>query len=71
MAQTGSLERKAMALLSEALEQPSSDRVAWVKARTGGDEELAARVLALLDADLSTALRTGGAGQDAGEEPMP
>jgi len=71
MTQTGSLERKAMALLSEALEQPSPERVAWVKARSGGDEALAARVLALLDADLSTALRTGGAGQDAGEEPMP
>ncbi len=73
MTQTGSLEIKAMALLSEALEQPAPARAAWVRARCGDDEALIARVLALLEADATGGggLQTGGAGRDAGGEPMP
>ncbi|GAB5458222.1 MAG: hypothetical protein Hens3KO_12520 [Henriciella sp.] len=73
MSTADTLEQRALALLSEALEQASSERLAWVKANTNGDTDLIDRVTALLGADSSarTALRTGGANHDIGDVPAP
>lgn len=68
-----SLDVEAMALLSQALDQPSGEREAWVRRRCGDNDRLASRVLALLDADRHHVglLRTGGAGEDAAEDEHP
>lgn len=73
MSAAESLEQKALALMSEALEQPSPDRLDWVKAQAGSDKELRERVLSLLQADgsASAMLRTGGANRDVGDMPAP
>ena len=67
------LEIKALELLSQALDQPSAEREAWLRKACADDEALAARVLALLEADKSHVgvLRTGGAGEDSAEEALP
>jgi serine/threonine-protein kinase len=67
------LEKRALALLDEALEQPESERAVWVEARTSGDSPLRSRVLALLAtaARDEGGLRTGGAFVDADEAPAP
>lgn len=68
-----SLEQRALALVSEAFEQTSSDRLDWLKAQTGADTALFDRVVSLLNADGSAGgvLRTGGANRDMGEMPAP
>lgn len=73
MSAAESLEQKALALMSEALEQPSPDRLDWVRAQAGSDAELRERVLSLLQADgsASAMLRTGGANRDVGDMPAP
>lgn len=70
---TGSTERAALELLSRALDIPSDVRVAWVKEQCAGDEVLERRVLALLNAEREHpgALKTGGAGHDAADAPIP
>ena len=70
---SNAFEQKALALLSDALEQASADRADWVKQAAGGDEALAKRVLALLAMDSSNreALRTGGANTDLIDAPPP
>lgn len=70
---TESLERRAMALLSRALDEPSGTRLQWLREQCAGDDALEARVLSLLsaDADSGAALRTGGAGADGEDAPLP
>jgi serine/threonine-protein kinase len=59
------LEARALALLDEALEQPSADRGRWMKDRIGADTTLGARLEALLAAAdrRGSELMTGGAGE--------
>lgn len=66
-------ETEAMALFSEALDQPSDSRMDWLREKCGSNRSLLTRVMRLLDADGSGsgALRTGGAGSDAGDDPDP
>ena len=73
MSEAELLEQQALALLSEALEQNSADRTAWVNAQAGSNIALRDRVLALLQADdaASNVLRTGGANRDVAEVPAP
>ena len=73
MSEAGSLEQQALALLADALEQPSADREDWVRAQAGDNAALASRVLALLEVDgsVNAALRTGGANRDIGVSPPP
>lgn len=73
MSEADTLEQRALALVSEAFEQASSDRLAWLKAQTGSDTALYDRVVSLLSADGSAGgvLRTGGANRDMGEMPPP
>lgn len=73
MKETGSLERRAMALAADALELDKADRAAFIARECADNEELAERVRGLLSADTSSsaALRTGGASRDAGDDPMP
>lgn len=73
MSQAKSLEQQALALLGEALEQPSAGREAWVRTRGDGNPALISRVLGLLDVDASVVavLKTGGAKRDAGDSPPP
>lgn len=73
MKETGSLERRAMALAADALELNEADRAAFITRECEGNDVLAERVRGLLSADGSSGgvLRTGGATRDAGEEPMP
>jgi len=71
---SASLDKRAMALMAAALDQPSEDRIKWVQAASKGDSELAQRVITLLNVDKGASnqiLRTGGAGQDVGEPPLP
>lgn len=71
---TDSIDARAMALMSDALDQPSDLRREWVKTAGAGDADITARVLALLDIDEgagSRVLRTGGAGQDMLDAPIP
>lgn len=73
MSEAGSLEQQALALLADALEQPSADRENWARAQAGDNAALASRVLALLEVDgsVNAALRTGGANRDVGVSPPP
>lgn len=66
-------EQKALALMSDALEQDSEAREHWVRDQAGADEALARRVLSLLAIDGSDggALRTGGANAEMGDMPPP
>ncbi len=61
------LERQAVALFTEALDQPSATRREWVASKADGNQALLHRVQVLLDADSSgsTSLKTGGAAVDA------
>ncbi|MBK8199339.1 MAG: serine/threonine protein kinase [Acidobacteria bacterium] len=70
---TGSIERAALELLSRALDVPSDVRVEWVRANCNGDVAVESRVLALLEAERAHpgALKTGGAGHDASDAPIP
>ena len=67
------LDKLAVALFAEALDQPSDTRIEWVSGQTPDNPALRARVLKLLEADGSAnmSLKTGGASADAAELPLP
>lgn len=66
MSEPDTLEREAMKLMGEALDQPDATRLEWLKERCAGNDLLYLRTLALLDADSGqTVLVTGGAGRDS------
>lgn len=67
------LERRALALLEEALERPSPDRLDWARAQAGEDTALANRIERLLAAGSRDRHRfaTGGAPGDAVETELP
>lgn len=66
-----SLERAAIALFEEMLEQPEAQREAWIAQRAGDNPELRTRLEALRQADLRATLRTGAAVDVLEEEPAP
>lgn len=70
---TASLDSQAMAIFSEALDQPSDERADWIRKACAGNEALHAKVLSLLKADTGQAgvLRTGGAAADQTDAPLP
>lgn len=72
MTDTG-IEKAALDLLGEALEQPESARDAWLAARSDVAPAVRARVRDLLVADrcVEMSLRTGGAASDAGPAELP
>ncbi|MCA8902203.1 MAG: serine/threonine protein kinase [Hyphomonas sp.] len=67
------IEAAAFVLFNEALDQPSTEREAFLRKAAADNEALLTRVMALLDADgsASVVLRTGGAGADAADAPIP
>jgi len=67
------LEVRALAMLEDALDQPSGERETWIIARTEDDYPLRARMLQLLaaSAELSEQLLTGGAPLDSFETHAP
>lgn len=72
---TGSLEKQAIELLTQALDMPSTERIVWLEKRAEGNSALRERVLALLAADSDSHshahLRTGGAGIHTDEDVLP
>ncbi len=70
---TGSIDRFALELLSEALDMPSDQREDWVRSKCAGDTALEKRVLGLLATERAHpgALKTGGARHDATEPEAP
>lgn len=70
---TGSIERRALELLSQALDMPSDQREAWVRAQCAGEAALEKRVLGLLATERAHpgALKTGGARHDTVEPEAP
>ena len=68
-----SLEMEAMALLSQALDQVSTEREAWVRQACEGNSALYERIMSLLAADRGhdAIMRTGGAGKESGEAAAP
>lgn len=71
---TESLDERALALMSDALDEPSDQRLDWVRNVCGKDSLLLERVLSLLQADGSSEvsiLRTGGVAQDIADEVVP
>lgn len=73
MTHGASLDKRLLDALDDAFDQPSSDRVAWVKKTYADDRALLARLLTRLsvDATLDSALRTGGASAYVEEEATP
>lgn len=65
------LERAAIALFEELLDQPEAERDAWIAARTGDNAALKSRLEALRRADRSATLRTGAAVDVLDDEPPP
>lgn len=65
------LERAAIALFEEMLDQPEAAREAWITERAGENPELRTRLEALRQADLRATLRTGAAVDVLDEEPPP
>lgn len=65
------VERRALALFQEALDQPEAERAAWIEGQCVGDAALQARVTAMCEADRLAALRTGGGALDAADEALP
>lgn len=65
------LERDAIALFERALDVAEDSRESWLAAETDGRPNLLDRVQAMLRADRSANLRTGGAGDALDEEPAP
>ena len=61
--ETTDIEAKALALFERALDKPSGDRAAWIKAQGAGNEALIEKALTYLSSDAASghALRTGGA----------
>lgn len=70
---TGSIDRYALELLSEALDMPSDAREDWVRGKCVGNAALEKRVLGLLATERAHpgALKTGGARHDAVEPEAP
>lgn len=70
---TDSLDAQAMAIFSRALDQPSDSRGVWIDQACGGNATLLARVRSLLQADTGhdSLLRTGGAGANQEDTPLP
>lgn len=70
---TGSVERYALELLSQALDIPSDERADWVRRKCAGNPALEKRVLGLLATEQAHpgALKTGGARHDAVEPETP
>lgn len=70
---TGSIERLALELLSQALDIPSGQRTEWVRQHTTGNPALERRVLSLLATESAHpgALKTGGARHDTVEPEPP
>lgn len=70
---TGSIERRALELLSQALDIPSDQREAWVRKQCAGEITLEKRVLGLLATESAHpgALKTGGARHDTVEPEAP
>lgn len=68
-----SLDERAMAIFAEVLDAPSESRLDLAKEMAAGDVAVLERVAAMIKADGSgaSALRTGGAGIDVGEDPKP
>ena len=71
--ETSDLEKQAVALFTEALDQPSGTRRDWVAEQAADTPALLARVLELLAVDDagSDSLKTGGASSDAAPPPAP
>lgn len=69
----GSTERRALELLSQALDMPSDQREGWVRSQCAGDAALEKRVLGLLTTERAFpgALKTGGARHDTVEPEAP
>ncbi len=67
------LDKLAVELFAEALDQPSDQRRDWIDQRAGDNPALRDRVLELLAADGSgnLSLKTGGAGADAAQPSAP
>ncbi|MEZ6023707.1 MAG: serine/threonine-protein kinase [Hyphomonadaceae bacterium] len=65
------LEREAMTVFEEFLAVPEADRATWLDVRTQGRPELKTRVSALVMADRSTMVQTGGAIGALQEETIP
>ena len=65
------LERAAIALFEEMLDQPEAQREAWIAQRAGDNPELRTRLEALRQADLRATLRTGAAVDVLEDEPPP
>lgn len=65
------LDREAIALFQQYFAIPESERSQWVAAQTSGRPELKARVDALIDADRSIGLETGGALHAFSDEDVP
>ncbi len=67
------LDKLAVELFAEALDQPSDKRRDWIAQQVGANSALRDRVLELLAADGSgnISLKTGGAGADAAQPPAP
>lgn len=66
------LDQKAMALFSEALDHPSSERDAWVRQACGNNQDLLDKVQSLLKADGGGDLmRTGGVADDISPPELP
>jgi len=67
------LEKLAVALFTEALDQPSASRRDWIVQKASGNQPLLDRILVLLAADTSdgASLKTGGASSDAAAPPAP
>ncbi|MBY9067477.1 serine/threonine protein kinase [Hyphomonas sp. WL0036] len=70
---TGSIDRFALEILSQALDMPSDQRATWVREQCAGNEILEKRVLSLLEAERAFpgALKTGGARHDTVEPDAP
>lgn len=70
---TSELDKLAVALFTEALDQPSASRRDWIIQKAAGNQALRDRVLVLLAADTSdsASLKTGGASSDALASPAP
>lgn len=65
------IERAAIALFEQMLEQPEASRDAWIAECTSGQPQLRARLEALRQADMRATLRTGAAVEVLEEEPPP
>lgn len=64
-------ERRALALFQLALDVPEDERSAWIDRHTADDPILSERVHAMLRAERTSSLRTGGALDSQEDAPLP